>query len=357
MYFDYFPTLEYKFQNGNTLELIDIFRKVSFTQTTLANDSIFDTYYVTNGANAEITSFNLYSSSQYSWVLFSSNRMLNPHTDWPREYTSFLTELNSKYNGTAYYICRIPDLLPGDVMIKITKASCSGTTANEVYTSCVFSYESPIVTYKIVKEWNQKFRYLVAVGGGSGSFSVNDTFAILRKDSNGNYKAVNFRTPDPDVENIDKVTGPDGYTNITIDGNEFTIFRIAKIDEEKNAATQFMNSGAVESPYRKVSSLNTAGSLTAYYSNSNTNINSYQSTTPVFANANDFSGTLLDAYVRGVLPSSITVKTPLILQLEENEKRYSVRALKPRYLEGTIGLFEKAINSNQGRVLSIELNV
>lgn len=357
MYFDYFPTLEYKFQNGNTLELVDIFRKVSFTQTTLTNDSIFDTYYTTNGANPEIISFNLYSSSEYSWMLFASNRILNPHTDWPREYTSFLTELNSKYNGTAYYICRIPDLLPGDVMIKITKTSCSGTTASEVYTDCVFSYEAPIVTYKIIKEWNQKFRYLVGVGGGSGSFSVNDTFAILRKDSNGDYKPVNFRTADPAVSYTTKVTGPDGFTNITIDGKEFTIFRIAKIDEEKNAVIQFMNNGTAESPYRKVSSVNTTGSLTVYYSNSNTNINSYQSTTPVFGDTDDFSGTVLDAYVRGVLPSIVTVKTPLTLQLEQNEKKYSVRALKPRFLSGAISLFEKAINSNQGRVLSIELNV
>lgn len=351
MYFDFFPTLEYTFSDGNTIEMVDIFRKVSFSQSTLTNDSIFDTFYVANGGSPEIVSFNLYGSSRYSWMLFAANRMINPHKNWPREYTSLITELNSKYNGKTYYICRIPDLLPGDVMIKITRSSCSGTPNSEIYTGCSFSYQNPIATYKIIKEWNQELRYIIGVGG-STEFSEGDTFAILRKNSLGEYKLVKFGNSSGN----ETIPGQDGFVDITIDSQTFTIFRIAKIVEEKNTIVNFFQGTIVASPYRKVSSLNVAGSLTNYYSYTKSNINTYQSTTPVFSDPDDFSGTVLDAYVRGVLPSAITYKTKLQLELEQNDKNYNVRTLKTTYLDGTISLFKQAINSNQGRVLSIELN-
>ena len=57
-YFEFFPTIEYNFNNQKTLEMVDIFRKVSFTQTTLNNEAIFDKLYLSNGGSPEIVSFN-----------------------------------------------------------------------------------------------------------------------------------------------------------------------------------------------------------------------------------------------------------------------------------------------------------
>lgn len=351
-YFEFFPTIEYTFNNQKTLEMVDIFRKVSFTQNTLNNEAIFDRFYLSNGGSPEIVSFNLYGSSQFSWMLFAANQIVNPHTNWPREYTSLVSELNSKYNGKVYYICRIPNILPGDVMIKIVKTSClPGFPDVEIYTGCSFSYEDPITTYKIVKEWNQELRYILGVGGSS-EFVNGDTFAILRKNSEGEYKPVKFGNS----TGGETQPGSDGFVDITVDQETFTIFRIAKVEEEKNAIVNFYQGTIVASPYRKVTSVDSNGTLSTYYAYSNANKNSYQGTTPVFSDPTDFSGTVLDAYVLDVLPTAITYKTKIQIDLEENEKSYTIKNIKRNYLDAASGLFKQALNSNQGRVLSIELN-
>jgi hypothetical protein len=357
-YFEFFPKIEYNFNNQKTLEMVDIFRKVSFTQTTLNNEALFDKFYLSNGGSPEIVSFNLYGSSQFSWMLFASNQIVNPHVNWPREYTSLISELNSKYNGKVYYICRIPNILPGDVMIKIQRASCNDPSVGgdassaENYTGCSLSYEDPITTYKIVKEWNQELRYILGVGGSS-DFTEGDTFAILRKDIQGNYKPVQFGNSSGGE------TGPgsDGYVDVTIDQETFSMFRIAKIEEEKNAIVNFYQGTIVASPYRKVTSVDSNGSLSNFYAYSNANKNTYQSSTPIFADPEDFSGTVLDAYANGVLPTAITYKTKIQIDLEENEKAFTIKNLKRNYLDAASGLFKQALNSNQGRVLSIELNI
>lgn len=357
MYFDFFPKLDYTFNNGQTIEMVDIFRKVSFSQTTLTNDAIFDTYYLSSGGSPEIVSYNLYGSSRFSWILFASNRLINPHKNWPREYTSLITELNTKYNGKTYHINRVPNLLPGDVMIKLQRASCfddevgADASSGENYTGCVFSYENPITTYKIIKEWNQEFRYIIGVGG-STEFSLGDTFAILRKNEAGEYKLVKFGSSSGNEVKPNE----DGFVDITFDSETFTIFRIEKILEEKNTITNFYQGSIVISPYRKTTSIDSAGTLTNFYSYTSANLIVGNGAGPDFNNPNDFLGTLLYAYNTDVLPTSVTYKTKIQVDLEENEKSFTLRTLKPAYLDGSISLFKQAINSNQGRVLSIELN-
>jgi len=41
MYFNKFPKIDYKFSNNQTLPVVDIFRKVSFSQESLQNSNIF----------------------------------------------------------------------------------------------------------------------------------------------------------------------------------------------------------------------------------------------------------------------------------------------------------------------------
>jgi hypothetical protein len=352
-YFNFFPTIEYTFNNEKTLEMVDIFRKVSFTQNTLNNESIFDSYYLSDGGSPEKTSFDLYGSSEFSWMLFASNRFVNPHKEWAREYTSLISELNSKYNGKTIYISRIPNLLPGDVIFKITRAGCSGNTSQEIYTGCNFSFENPIQTYKIIKEWNQEFRYLICVGGSSSyEFAVGDTFAVLRKNSAGEYKPVLFGDGIADTS-----PGTDGFVDITINSETFSIFRIAKIEEEKNTIVKFLKNSIVVSPYRKVSTMASSSStLTNYYANTSSNITTYPSGVPS-TSATDFGGTVLDSYMRNVLSTEVTYKTKMQIEIEKNEKAYSIKALKPKYLSSVIGMFTETINTNQGRVLSLELNI
>ena len=54
MYFNKFPKIDYKFSNNQTLPVVDIFRKVSFSQESLQNSNIFINIVNGEGKKAEI---------------------------------------------------------------------------------------------------------------------------------------------------------------------------------------------------------------------------------------------------------------------------------------------------------------
>jgi len=337
-YFNYFPKIQYTFQNDKSFEMVDMFKKAVFSQNTLNNESIFDTEQLTTASNPEVTSYKLYNSSAYSWILFASNNLVNPHLDWPTEWTAFLNSLDKKYNGFSYYIFYQPSLQIGDVIIKIQiSGSCSGIN-EEDYSGCTLSADN--TTYAIVKDWNNEFRYLTCVGGTGITFSEGDRFAIARKDETGKLKLHDFG-----------INFPQGSVSETT----FSVFKIERADGEKNAIEYFLADGKVISPYVKLNPVNQNGSVTAYYSKSNATKISVDS--GYLTDVDNFYGTALFCYsaenIKGV-PSILQIKTRYDVEVEENSKKYVFKSLKPGLLPSVFGLFEQAINS-PGRVFEVEL--
>lgn len=338
-YFNYFPTIPYTFQDNKTFELVDVFKKAVFSQNTLNNEAVFENQQLTIGATPEVASFNLYNNSQYSWILFASNNLVNPHMDWPTEWTSFLNSLDKKYNGTTYYIFYQPKIEIGDVIIKVgITGSCSGAGSQD-YSGCTLTVDDSI--YGIVKEWNNDFRYLTVIGGSGLTFSEDNLFAVARKDQTDTLRFVNF--------------GDDFPQGIVSDTN-FSVFKIERADPEKDAVSYFLFNGVVTSPYAKITPVTPSGEVTNYFSYSNaTTINS---SVGYLTDPENFYGTILYAYSSDAIkavPFQLTKKTKYDIEVEENKKKYKIKTLKPGFLMPTMGLFQKAINSS-GRLFEIQLS-
>jgi hypothetical protein len=338
-YFSNFPKIQYSFQNNKSFEMVDMFKKAVFSQNTLNNETVFDTHQLTIGASPEVASFNFYNNSAYSWILFASNNLVNPHTDWPVEWTSFLNSLDKKYNGISYYIFKQPPIEIGDVIIKLQiTGSCSGAE-EENYSGCTLTADN--TTYAIVKDWNIEFRYLTCVGGAGITFSEGDIFAVARKDSTDILKLLDFGIEFPTA---------------SVAETKFSVFKILRADEEKNAIEYFLADGKVISPYIKLNPVNANGSVTQYYSKTNASKISIDG--GYLTDSDNFYGTALYCYsaenIKGI-PTILQIKTKYDVELEENSKKYQIKALKPGFLSPTFGLFEQAINSS-GRVFEINLS-
>ena len=66
--------------------------------------------------------------------------------EWYSGDNVFLERLNTKYSGEAYYITNLPDLKPGDLMVKVTQNSSYGVIAiDEDF-------------YRIVTDFDKTFR-------------------------------------------------------------------------------------------------------------------------------------------------------------------------------------------------------
>ena len=73
MYFDKFPKINYNFQNGKNIEVADIFRKVSFSQSFRNKDSAFLKTLISQGEKPERIANDIYLTPEYSWMLFLAN--------------------------------------------------------------------------------------------------------------------------------------------------------------------------------------------------------------------------------------------------------------------------------------------
>lgn len=338
-YFNYFPTIEYTFQDNKSFEMIDVFKKAVFSQNTLNNEGVFENQQLTIAPTPEVASFNLYSNSQYSWIIFASNNLVNPHTDWPMEWTAFLNSLDKKYNGTSYYIFYQPDIQIGDVVIKVgITGSCSGFEY-ENYSGCTLTVNESV--YGIVKEWNKEFRYVTVVGGSGLTFSEYDRFAVARKDSTNTLRFVDF--------------GED-YPQGQVSNTKFSLFKIERADSEKESVSYFLFNGLVVSPYTKISPVTQNGNITNYFSN--TNATGISASAGYLTEPDNFYGTVLYSYSTDTIkavPYQLTKKTKYDIEVDENKQKYKIKTLKPGFLMPTLGLFEKAINSS-GRVFEIQLS-
>jgi hypothetical protein len=160
--------IDYTFQNGKTVNVVDIFKKVSFSQQTLQESSLFDTILLTEGNTPEAIATQYYGAPNASWVILLANNIVNPNIEWPVEYSYFLNYMNEYYKGSRYYIFDLPEIRPGDVVVRVTSSGTQLDTSN----------------YAFVKDWDPITRSFVAYGG-IGTISPNDSVIFLRSRGDG----------------------------------------------------------------------------------------------------------------------------------------------------------------------------
>ena len=93
-YFENFPTVEYE---GYRVK--DITRRNGFTQIAASNPSLYLPYTVKEGERPEDIANYYYGSTDYTWLVYMSNNILDPYHQWPMAEADFNNYLIEKYGA------------------------------------------------------------------------------------------------------------------------------------------------------------------------------------------------------------------------------------------------------------------
>jgi hypothetical protein len=91
-YFENFPTIEYEGQRVR-----DITRRNSFTKLVSTNPLLFLPYTVREGERPEDIANFYYGSTDYTWLVYISNNIIDPYHQWPMAEADFNNYLVEKY--------------------------------------------------------------------------------------------------------------------------------------------------------------------------------------------------------------------------------------------------------------------
>lgn len=315
MLFKKYPQLIYRIGNKD-LTLCDIFKHVMFIDTETSN--AFYDYYIQDGETPENVSANIYGYTQYSWLIMLVNGLSDIKNDWFMSESEYKTQTETDYGGDAFYISSLPDIQPGDVLVKVTGfTGVSMETANAIDNT----------KYRHITDFDPYFRKIRGISGG-GTFANGDKILFARRNAqNGSMDPISFNS----YHSVPKTTN---HTEVL-----FTE------PYEKSVYYFYTSSNVIVDPYQySISGLTAVDSDTIY-------VNTSDLTTK-----NNFARSLLYAYgacggqVSGFLTKSLG---------EDNFNKYikkqKIKVLRPEYLTVVVSVVEQAIQSNEiGKVIRIK---
>lgn len=91
-YFEQFPTINYEGQNVK-----DITRRNSFTSIFADNPSLYLPFTIKEGERPEDIANYYYGSTDYTWLVYMANNILDPYLQWPMAEADFNNYLIEKY--------------------------------------------------------------------------------------------------------------------------------------------------------------------------------------------------------------------------------------------------------------------
>jgi hypothetical protein len=98
-YFNEFPRIQYNLSgnNGTTIDVTDIFRRVKARSKIQDNVTLFDKYDVIEGEKPEDVAYKAYGDADYFWVVTLVNNIINRYYDWPLDEYNFQQYVADKY--------------------------------------------------------------------------------------------------------------------------------------------------------------------------------------------------------------------------------------------------------------------
>jgi hypothetical protein len=91
-YFENFPTIDYEGQ-----KVKDITRRSSFTDFVAANPMLYLPLTVKEGERPEDIANYYYGSTDFTWLVYMSNNIIDPYHQWPMAEQDFNNYLIGKY--------------------------------------------------------------------------------------------------------------------------------------------------------------------------------------------------------------------------------------------------------------------
>jgi hypothetical protein len=99
-FFKQFPKTTYDLkQDGNRIEIKDIFRNVDVNEKLINPASAYQYYYIQDGERPDQIANKLYSNPRYYWTLFVANdRLKDGYMRWPLSYQQLQRKIREDYN-------------------------------------------------------------------------------------------------------------------------------------------------------------------------------------------------------------------------------------------------------------------
>lgn len=91
-YFENFPTIEYQ---GRRVR--DLTRRNKFLKNVSNNPLLFLPYTIKEGERAEDIAYYYYGSTEYTWLVYLANSIIDPYHDWPMSEEDFNKYIIQKY--------------------------------------------------------------------------------------------------------------------------------------------------------------------------------------------------------------------------------------------------------------------
>jgi hypothetical protein len=309
MYFKYFDTFNYLL-NSKDYELVDIFKKIAFTSTTLNNKKVFFDYYVVDGDSLENISNKFYNDPSLSWFILLCNNFTN-RNEFPQSIDLIEQTANAIYPGSSLYFWEyIPNMLPGDFLVKCT---VSGET--------ITAFD--VTKYAVVQEYNSIFRYAIVTENVGLTF--DDYIAIKRGTGNTNVD-VSFNV----------VTEANGATKTR------SFSQIKRITKAIDSPSEFLNSNNnYLSPYYVTDLLEVPSNAIGIYP------------TGTLSDLKTVRNTKLSSFISN--PSSVGYKSIFNQYLEDNNKNRIIKIMNPQYLNFVFEAIQELLSDNTIRTKVIDL--
>lgn len=107
-YFQNFPIIDYE-----GVKIRDITRRNSFTAFVTSNPMLYLPYTVKEGYKAEDVARAYYGSTDFTWLVYMSNNIIDPYHQWPMAEADFNNYLIEKYGAQSGRV--------GDEVVEWTK--------------------------------------------------------------------------------------------------------------------------------------------------------------------------------------------------------------------------------------------
>jgi len=103
--FEKYPVINY----ANNVS-INILAKIDIAKSTLSDSSIYYPYTIKDGETPYQVALNYYNDPRYVWLVFMSNKLVDPYYEWPLDNNTFEQHIVKKYGSlqnaiekTAFY--------------------------------------------------------------------------------------------------------------------------------------------------------------------------------------------------------------------------------------------------------------
>ena len=241
-YFNFFNTIEYKFPDGSTHEVKNIFNRPVFSS------SVDQDIVLTDNQSPDNLSISLYDDASLFYLNLLYNNIIS-NNYWPITGEEYTSEIESKYSGYSFHILETPEKTPttGDVMI--LKSDFDGFVPDEN------DLTAKTLSYGIVESWNPTYRKLWIKNyqfGSTGAQSETDLFKedsrfyLFKRNSDGNYTDDSqIRASNASDDNNAFALDPNYAGN---SGDEFTMKRVYKYI---NSIDAFQSINTDINPYNK----------------------------------------------------------------------------------------------------------